>query len=123
MHGHFFPGDGHSFEGHPPWKGPHMRMGPHRGAKTFRRGRVLDFLQRLYVKRETLKQQLQSPELQSIHPVLTGELKAIEMVINEFIQSFDIHNDELNMMLGIHQSDDAHIDERDDEGNGEVGKE
>ncbi|ADI27788.1 MULTISPECIES: hypothetical protein [Geobacillus] len=121
MHGHFFHGHGHPFEGHPAWKGAHMHKGPHRGAKTFRRGRALEFLARLYVKRETLKQQLQSPELQSIHPVLTGELKAIEMVINEFIQSFDIHDEELSSIWGVQNRDgDAPIDEqRNDEDSSE----
>ncbi|GIO71003.1 hypothetical protein J27TS7_05170 [Paenibacillus dendritiformis] len=30
-------------------------------------------------------------EFESIHPILVGELKAIDMVINEFIQLFEIH--------------------------------
>mgnify|MGYP001323211168 CR=1 FL=1 len=67
----------------------------HRGAKTFRRGRVLAFLERMKLKRDTLKKQLETPELQSIRPILVGELKAIDMVIEEFIQMFDIHESEL----------------------------
>ena len=63
----------------------------HHGAQTFRRGRALDFLQRLDVKRTTLAQQLEQPELRSIHQVLSGELKAIELVRNEFIELFDLH--------------------------------
>ncbi|WP_067934487.1 hypothetical protein [Alicyclobacillus kakegawensis] len=62
----------------------------HHGAQTFRRGRALEFLQRLDVKRETLIQQLAQPELQAIHQVLSGELKAIELVRNEFIEFFDL---------------------------------
>ncbi len=62
-----------------------------RGAKTFRRGRAIAFLERLNVRRDTLKKQLETPELQTIHPHLVGELKAIEMVIDEFIQLFELH--------------------------------
>jgi len=67
----------------------------HRGSKTFRRGRVLAFLERMKLRRDTLKKQLETPELKSIHPILAGELKAIDLVIEEFIQMFDIHESEL----------------------------
>ncbi|MDF2790151.1 MAG: hypothetical protein K0S80_3249 [Neobacillus sp.] len=72
-------GDGHKHKDHK------------HGAKTFRRGRALAFLELLNTKRSTLKQQLITPELQSINPILVGELKAIEMVISEFIQVFELH--------------------------------
>lgn len=65
-----------------------------RGAKTFRRGRALAFLEMLNVKRSTLKQQLNSPELQTINPVIVGELKAVEMIIDEFTQLFELHEAE-----------------------------
>lgn len=61
-----------------------------RGPKTFRRGRAVAFLERMHIKRSTIKQQLSQPEFQSIQPILVGELKAIDMVINEFIQLFEI---------------------------------
>lgn len=60
------------------------------GAQTFRRGRALAFYQQLMVKRETLKQQLESPELQSIHQMIAGELKATEGIINEFKSAFEL---------------------------------
>lgn len=66
-----------------------------RGAKTFRRGRAIAFLERMHLKRSTTKQQLDQPEFQSIQPILIGELKAIDMVINEFIQLFEINEDEM----------------------------
>jgi len=74
-------------------KGRHRRGEDthNRGAKTFRRGRAISFLERLEVKRDTLKKQLETPELQSINPILVGELKAIEMIIDEYIQVFDLH--------------------------------
>ena len=71
------------------------RKGHHkRGAKTFRRGRAIAFLETLNVKRSTLKKQLNSPELSSINPVIVGELKAIEMVIDEFVQLFELYESE-----------------------------
>lgn len=74
-------------------KGRHRRGEDmhNRGAKTFRRGRAISFLERLEVKRDTLKKQLETLELQTINPILVGELKAIEMIIDEFIQVFDLH--------------------------------
>lgn len=68
----------------------------HRGAKTFRRGRAIAFLEMMNLKRATIKQQLDQPEFQSIHQLLVGELKAIDMVINEFTQLFEIHESETN---------------------------
>ncbi|MBX9976098.1 hypothetical protein [Cytobacillus firmus] len=62
-----------------------------RGAKTFRRGRALTFLERMSLKRSALKKQLETPELQSINPILVGELKAIDMVISEFVQLFELY--------------------------------
>ncbi len=64
------------------------------GPKTFRRGRAIAFLERMHLKRSTIKQQLDQPEFQSIQPILVGELKAIDMVISEFIQLFEISEDE-----------------------------
>ncbi|MCM2533235.1 hypothetical protein NDK43_13535 [Neobacillus pocheonensis] len=73
----------------------HKRKGHHHhGAKTFRRGRALEFLERMYVKRATLKQQLDAPEFQSINQIIIGELKAIETVIDEFIKLFELHESE-----------------------------
>lgn len=63
----------------------------HHGAQTFRRGRALEFLDRLTVKRNTLKQQLSAPEFQEIKPMLQGELKALELVMEEFVRHFELH--------------------------------
>ncbi|MFJ7953542.1 hypothetical protein ACIQZG_18730 [Lysinibacillus sp. NPDC096418] len=68
-----------------------------RGAQTFRRGRAIEFLNRLQVKRTTLKQQLETTELQTINAILVGELKAIDGVINEFTQLFELYEDETNL--------------------------
>lgn len=88
----------------------HKRRGHHHhhGAQTFRRGRALDFLERLNVKRTTLKQQLDSPEYHEIKQVILGELKAIEMVIDEFTKQFELHEAEhLNSESKESKEDDA----------------
>ncbi|MCY9141911.1 hypothetical protein [Peribacillus frigoritolerans] len=66
----------------------------HRGPKTFRRGRAIAFLDMMNLKRSTIKEQLDQPEYQSIQQILVGELKAIDMLINEFIQLFEIQENE-----------------------------
>ncbi|MBD3920495.1 hypothetical protein H8B09_17160 [Paenibacillus sp. PR3] len=62
----------------------------HHGAQTFRRGRAIEFLERLHVRRETLRQQLNAPELEAIRQVVLGELKAIELVIEEYTRHFEL---------------------------------
>ncbi|MER2189374.1 MAG: hypothetical protein ABS951_00335 [Solibacillus sp.] len=72
-----------------------------RGAKTFRRKKALLFLAQLETKRDILKKQLETPELQSINLVLVGELKALDAIIAEYVQLFDLHEveDEPNVVL------------------------
>jgi len=62
----------------------------HHGAQTFRRGRAIEFLERLHVRRETLRKQLKAPELEEIRQVVLGELKAIELVIEEYTRHFEL---------------------------------
>lgn len=101
----------------------HHRGGRHRGSdgshqrgpKTFRRGRAIAFLEMMNLKRATIKQQLEQPEFQSIQPILVGELKAIDMVINEFIQLFEIHESE-TLDTPDNQQDEKSINQ-DEEGN------
>ncbi|AUS89030.1 hypothetical protein LBYS11_09515 [Lysinibacillus sp. YS11] len=83
-----------------------MEGAPQRGAKTFRRGKAISFLEMLHVKRATIKQQLEQPEFQSIQQILVGELKAIDLVIQEFCQLFDIQENETNDSL--QEEDNAH---------------
>lgn len=82
--------DGH-MKGEKHRGGGHKGRRHHHGAQTFRRGRALEFLERLNVKRITLTQQLEAPEFQEIKQVILGELKAIELIIDEFTKHFDIH--------------------------------
>jgi len=78
----------------------------HRGPKTFRRGRAISFLERMICKRSTIQQQLDKPEFQSIQQVLIGELKAIDMVIAEFTQLFEIQESDL-MEISEGQSEEV----------------
>ncbi|KAB8139395.1 2-keto-3-deoxygluconate kinase [Gracilibacillus oryzae] len=69
----------------------HKGKGRHRGAQTFRRGRALDFRERLYIKRDTLKKQLEASEYKEIRQIIIGELKAVELIIEEFTKQFELH--------------------------------
>jgi len=64
------------------------------GAQTYRRGRILTFLEQLHIKRATLSRQLGEAEFQSIHPVISGELKAIEQVISDYMYLFELQEDD-----------------------------
>ncbi|URN95456.1 MAG: hypothetical protein NAG76_04130 [Candidatus Pristimantibacillus lignocellulolyticus] len=96
----------HRKEGH--HRGGHHRgheRSEHRGAKTFRRGKALTFLEMMNVKRATILQQLAKPEFESINPILVGELKAIDLLINEFTQLFEIHEDETTDITAVNNEE------------------
>jgi len=59
-------------------------------AQTFRRGRALAFLDRLNVMRATLAAQLNEPEFEPIRPVICGELKAVDNIIQAFVHTFEL---------------------------------
>jgi len=63
----------------------------HKKAQTFRRGRAIAFLDKLNINRSTLQRQLNDPELEAIKQVISGELKATEAIIEEFIHMFQLH--------------------------------
>lgn len=79
-------------EGRGSRRGRDLEQGGERkkGAQTFRRGRALEFYRQLVIKCETLKGQLEAPELQSIHPIIAGELKATESIMNDFVALFQL---------------------------------
>ncbi|MDM5333894.1 hypothetical protein QUF56_11705 [Ureibacillus composti] len=60
------------------------------GAKTFRRKRAVMFLEHLETKQVVLKKQLETPELQAANPMVAGELKATQAIIDEFVQQFEL---------------------------------
>lgn len=42
------------------------------------------------MKRSTLVQQLNQPEYEAIQQVISGELKAVDTIIHEFIHTFEL---------------------------------
>ncbi|WP_440119337.1 hypothetical protein [Paenibacillus sp. QZ-Y1] len=64
------------------------------GAQTFRRGRILVFLEQMQNRRSTLARQLSQKEYEHIRPVISGELKAIDQVIDEYMHLFELQNEE-----------------------------
>ncbi|MGC5772015.1 hypothetical protein [Paenibacillus pabuli] len=64
------------------------------GAQTFRRGRILVFLEQMRNRRATLARQLGQEEFRNIHQMISGELKAIDQVIDEYIQLFELQHEE-----------------------------
>lgn len=87
-----------SFKGEGYYRGGHYKgdgASHHRGRKNSRRSKVITFLERMNLKRSAIMEQLDKPEFQSITQVLAGELKAIDIVIDEFTQLFEIHENEL----------------------------
>ncbi|WP_175396504.1 hypothetical protein [Paenibacillus xylanilyticus] len=64
------------------------------GAQTFRRGRILVFLEQMQNRRTTLARQLGQEEYEHIRPMISGELKAIDQVIDEYIHLFELQNEE-----------------------------
>jgi hypothetical protein len=71
-------------------RGHEVRKERSHSAQTFRRGRAIAFLEKLNVKRSTLVQQLDQPEYASIKQVISGELKATDAIIQEFIHTFEL---------------------------------
>ncbi|WP_206023682.1 hypothetical protein [Saccharibacillus alkalitolerans] len=67
------------------------KRGRREGAQTFRRGRALHFLERLELRRSTLAAQLEESAFESIRPVIAGELKAVDAIMQEFVQVFELH--------------------------------
>ncbi|WP_144935062.1 hypothetical protein [Paenibacillus sp. 32O-W] len=64
------------------------------GPQTFRRGRILAFLEHLQSRRATVAKQLGEPEYETIKPVISGELKALDHVIEEYIRLFDLQEED-----------------------------
>lgn len=82
--------------------GPDRRLDGHnsgwrrregQSAQTFRRGRALAFLEKLHVMRNTLAAQLNEQEFEAIRPVICGELKAVDSVIQAFVHTFELEEE------------------------------
>ncbi|WP_433753511.1 hypothetical protein [Paenibacillus amylolyticus] len=66
------------------------------GAQTFRRGRILVFLEHMQNRRATLARQLGQEEYEHIRPMISGELKAIDQVIDEYVHLFELQNEDVS---------------------------
>ncbi|UVI32618.1 hypothetical protein [Paenibacillus spongiae] len=100
---HIPPLDERGKERGPGRRGEHHRRrggepGAGGGAQTYRRGRILTFLEQLQIKRATLARQLGEAEFQSIQPVISGELKAIEQVISDYMYLFELREEDRIML-------------------------
>nr|WP_231710764.1 hypothetical protein [Gracilibacillus suaedae] len=58
------------------------------------------------LKRSTIQQQLEQPEFQSIQQILVGELKAIDMMMEEFKQLFELDETETHNQKGCEQNEE-----------------
>lgn len=59
-------------------------------AETFRRGRIEDYMKKLRIRRELLKDQLEKKEFSSKIQYISGQLSAVDSVIQELADEFDI---------------------------------
>ena len=59
-------------------------------SETFRLGKIAGFVQRLETRRSVLHLQLDEPEFQSIRDVIIGQLKALDLVIQELKEEFGV---------------------------------
>lgn len=69
------------------------------GAQTFRRGRAVEFYKSLQIKEQTLIQQIEAKEFESIQAMIAGELKAVQAIKTEFKETFGIEDEELVAQL------------------------
>ncbi|MFC5449453.1 hypothetical protein [Paenibacillus aestuarii] len=87
-------------------------------AQTFRRGRAIAFLEKLNVKRSTLQQQLYQPEFEAIKQVISGELKAVDTIIQEFIYTFELRELSSEQEQDqVHEQGQPHEDEQGSQAN------
>ncbi|MFC5470450.1 hypothetical protein ACFPPD_17280 [Cohnella suwonensis] len=76
-------------------RGEHGQEGGGEGrisAQTFRRGRAVAFLQQLTVKQDALRKQLNDPDLAAVREVVSGELKAVDEILHQFVLAFDLYD-------------------------------
>lgn len=115
-HGHHRGLQGHHGHGEGRERGEGRGHGEHRhmkSAQTFRRGRAVSFLEKLQLRRSTLAQQLQQPEFESIKPVISGELKAVDAIIQEFIYTFELHEGQQDIQPVIESEEADHANAND----------
>jgi predicted transposase YdaD len=65
-------------------------------AQTFRRVKVTNFYRRLYARREELARQLERKEYQDLKETITAEIRALDLVLSEIVEEFDLSPEEIN---------------------------
>lgn len=65
------------------------------GPATYRRGKMIEVVQRLIWRKEALISQLDQPELEDMKPNIIGQIQALDLVIRELIKEFEIEEEEL----------------------------
>lgn len=60
-------------------------------ALTFRRAKIEDYLHRLWVRKAVLKNQLEQEEFKSLEQYIKGEIKALDLIIKELADEFNIN--------------------------------
>ncbi|MBP1155089.1 MULTISPECIES: hypothetical protein [unclassified Paenibacillus] len=63
--------------------------------ETFRSGRIAEFVQRLIWRKHALVEQMELPELADMKQITQGQVQALDMVIREMIQEFEIQEEDL----------------------------
>lgn len=63
--------------------------------ETFRRGRIAEYIRRLIWRQHALSEQLQQPDLAEMKPTIQAQIQALDMVIREMIQEFEIQEEDL----------------------------
>jgi len=64
-------------------------------AETFRRGRIIDLVQRYIWKKEMLRVEINDPDFEGMKDNLLGQMQALDLVAKELIKEFGITRDEL----------------------------
>lgn len=64
-------------------------------AETFRRGKIIDLIQRYIWKKETLRMEAADPDFEGMKDNLLGQMQALDLVIKELIKEFGITRAEL----------------------------
>jgi len=63
-------------------------------AETYRKFRVVEYVKRLILRKETYRQQLEQSEYQDMKQNILGHMQAIDLVIKELIKEFDLQQED-----------------------------
>jgi len=66
-------------------------------AETYRRGKTVEYVQRLVHRQQVYKEQLAETELQDLKWYIQGQIQSLDLVIKELIKEFEITPAELGI--------------------------